>query len=314
MRALTPASLTGLWAAVPTPWTQAGSLAEDTLAINCEILAQRGADGIYTTDSDGEFYAIELPEFQRLAKVFGEIAESLQVDVAMGVTWCNTKGIIERIKAAVDAGIPNVHVAFPFWMPLASSDVKPFFEDLANATPDSRWIHYAHPSTGPKLTGNDYAELAQTFPEQFIGTKLGTSDLMELNEILVNSPRLAHFVVDTTIFPGFALGARGTYSYWFNTLPRWHRSFVDIALKKDHDTAAEMQKKLLTWEFGHTFKLRRHGYRHGILGKARGALTGLLVDTGATRAPYQPIPEEQQAEYKEAFKKFWRDEIAEVDL
>ncbi len=314
MRTLTSTSLAGLWAAVPTPWTQAGLLAEDALAKNCETLAQCGADGIYTTDSDGEFYAIELQEFRRLAEVFGKVAKFLKIDAAMGVTWCNTQGTVDRIKAAVDAGVPNVHVALPFWMPLANSDVTQFFEDLATATPDSRWIHYAHPSAGPKLTGKDYAELALTFSEQFIGTKLGTTDLMELNEILINSPKLAHFVVDTTIFPGVALGARGAYCYWFNTLPRWHRSFVDTAIEKNHGAAAEMQKRLLTWEFEHTLKLRQHGYRHGTLGKARGALTGLLADTGTTRAPYQPVPEKLQAEYKAAFLDFWRDELTEEDL
>ena len=94
-----------------------------------------------------------------------------------------------------------------------------FFEDLITAVPGVRLIHYAHRSTGPKLTGVDYARLGNMFPEEFIGTKLGTSDFLQLSEILIRSPRLAHFVVDHTMLPGMMLGAKGCYSYWVNTLP-----------------------------------------------------------------------------------------------
>ena len=109
-------------------------------------------DGIYTTDSDGEFYAIELDVFKQLARAFGRAMEQARADAApvhaaMGVTWSSTRGIIDRAKAACDAGIPNLHVAFPFFMPLAKSDVDRFFENLAREVPQSRWIHYAHGRT-----------------------------------------------------------------------------------------------------------------------------------------------------------------------
>lgn len=75
MRALNRQTLKGLWSAVPTPWDERGDLDEGVLTRNCERLAAAGVDGIYTTDSDGEFYAIELDEFRRLAVVFGRAME-----------------------------------------------------------------------------------------------------------------------------------------------------------------------------------------------------------------------------------------------
>ncbi len=237
MRALSTSTLKGLWSAIPTPWSNSGGIDGDILTRNCEKLAAVGVDGIYTTDSDGEFYAIELDEFRQLAGIFGKAVEHAGVDAAMGVTWSHTQGIIDRIKASCDAGIPNVHVAFPIFMPLAKSDVDRFWEDLANAIPQARWIHYAHPRCGPTLTGVDYARLVARFPKQFIGSKLGTTDMMQLADILIGSPDLAHFVVDPTLAPGMLLGAKGCYSYWVNTLPRWHRKFMDACQAEDWPTA-----------------------------------------------------------------------------
>jgi len=314
MRALDNKTLRGLWSAVPTPWDRSsGRLDAGVLERNCLRLAESGAvDGIYTTDSDGEFYAIELDEFRALARAFGKAMESCArhgIDAAMGVTWCNTRGIIDRIKASLDAGIPNVHVAFPFFMPLAAGDVDRFFEDLAQQAPQARWIHYAHPRCLPTLSGQDYARLSRRFPEQFIGSKLGTTDTTALTEIMLHSPHLAHFVVDTTILPGMMLGAVGCYSYWCNTLPRWHRGYFDACLSGEWDEARRRHLKLMRWELEHISKIRAAGHLHGIIGKTRAALSGFLEDSGVTRAPYYPVSDALQAELRRAFRDYWADEL-----
>src|SRR5437867_2554970 len=109
MAILDAKNLAGVWSAVPTPWTDRGTLDERILGRNCEKLASAGVAGIYTTDSDGEFYAIELPEFRRLARTFGRIMHSLRVPAQMGVTWSHTRGVIDRMRAACAADITAVH-------------------------------------------------------------------------------------------------------------------------------------------------------------------------------------------------------------
>lgn len=66
---LTAASLHGVWAAIATPFNDRGLLDEDVLRENMRRLAAAGVHGIYTTDADGEFYAVELDEFRRLVDV-----------------------------------------------------------------------------------------------------------------------------------------------------------------------------------------------------------------------------------------------------
>ena len=310
MRALSRETLKGLWSAVPTPWDSRGNIDEGILCRNCERLTAARVDGIYTTDSDGEFYAIELDRFKHLARSFAKAMDTLKVDAAMGVTWTHTRGIIDRLKVACDVGIPNVHVAFPFFMPLATTDVDRFWEDLARAVPDGRWIHYAHPRCGPQLTGMDYARLAGCFPEQLTGTKLSDRDIIRLTEILMRAPVLAHLVTDPIMAPGMMMGARGCCSYWVNTLPRWHRRYMDSCLAGDWTAASGCYKKLMKWELTHLQPILAAGHNHGIIGKALGALTGFLEDTGITQPPYAPVPAELQRQMKAAFAQYWAVEIA----
>ncbi len=309
MRSLDAKTYSGLWAAVPTPWTADGKVDEKAIAVNCERLAAARVDGIYTTDSDGEFYAIEMDEFRHLATIFGHAMQATGIDAAMGVTWSSTQGVIDRIRAAGAAGIPNVHVGFPYFMPLTTGDVERFFADLAQAVPTARWIYYAHPSMQPALTGRDYARLGRQFPEQFVGTKLATQNFSELTEIMLHAPHVAHTTVDPTMLPGFMLGAVGVCSYWVNTMPRWQRRFVDACATRRWDEAAGMHKKLMEWELTHVQKARMLGYRHAALGKMRGIFTGFLEGSASTRAPYYPVSSGLCAEIKQAFGAYWAEEL-----
>ncbi len=310
MRTLDVHTLRGLWAAVPTPFREGGDIDFGWLAENCRRLKAAGADGIYTTDSDGEFYALELPEFARLAREFGGIMAGLGMDAQMGVTWINTAGVIDRMKASVDAGITTVHVALPFFMPLVAADVLRFFEALARAVPAARWVYYAHPSCQPLLKGRDLAKLAATFPENLIGTKLNAYDLPDLTDVFLHAPGLAHFGGERNLFSAGPLGAVGCYSYWINSLPRWTRTFYDACVSGNLPLARALHLKLQRWETVNLAEARALGYRYGVLGKAKGAAAGFLLDDGSTRPPYHSVPPEMLDRLRREFVEFWRDERA----
>ncbi|MCX6624809.1 MAG: dihydrodipicolinate synthase family protein [Acidobacteria bacterium] len=310
MKAMIADDLRGVWAAIPTPWTADSSLDEAALAENVLRYEAAGVPGVYTTDSDGEFYAIELDEFRRLARAFGRAMESTRMHAAMGVTWSHTGGIIDRIHAALDAGIPNVHVAFPFWMALAKPDVPRFFEDVAQAAPGARWIHYNSRRSHVVLNGRDYARYAREYPEQLIGTKLVSPDFTETAEVLIHAPTLSHFVGDTTLAPGALAGASGVYSYWVNTLPAWTLGCWRLCREHDWEAAMVRQKKLIQWETEYVQPIREQGHFHAIVGKARGELTSFLRGANRTRPPYYPVAPELVDTLKAEFRSFWAGELA----
>ena len=211
----------GVWAALPTPFTASGALDTGALEENVRRAAAFGIPGVYTTDSDGEFYALELSEYRQLAQLFGRAVHAAGIEAAMGITWSNTQGMIDRGRAALDHGIPLLHVGFPFWMPLAAPDIPHFFEDLARALPESRWIHYRTPRSHILPSGFDYAAWQSRYPENLVGTKLVSNDIAELTEILLHSPTLAHFAGDIACTAASLAGIRGIYSFWVDVLPEW---------------------------------------------------------------------------------------------
>ncbi len=302
----TSSDLKGLWAAVPTPWDVEGRLDPGVLERNIARYAEIPMDGVYTTDSDGEFYALEFSEFCTLAKVFSKAMAQTTMAAAMGATWSHTQGIIDRMKAGLDCGIRAFHVAFPYWMPLNDSDVAHFWEDLANAIPEARWIHYNTPRAYRILRGKDYARLLTDYPGQMVGTKLGTFSLPDIVDCIRASPQLAHFTVDYMTVPAMMVGASGTCSYWANTLPRWTLRMTNLCFQHEWEEAMNMQRFLLEWEARYVAPLREAGYLHGIIGKARGALTGFLEDSGFTKPPYYPVSRTLMDDFQKAFDEYWK--------
>lgn len=228
---------------------------------------------------------------------------------AVGVTWSSTRGVIERLKIAVDHGIPAVHVAFPYWMPLHRDDMFRFWHDLATAVPQGRWIHYNTARSHLVLGGKDYARMAQDFPEQFIGTKQNVTDQLTLVDCMLGAPHISHFVIDFMVMPGMMLGAKGTCSFWANTMPQWMRRLMDHCLEGRWVEAMAMQQKLLGWELANIRPLNHRGYLLATTAKARWELSGFLADTWLTAPPYYPVPDEDKARLREAYAQYWAEEI-----
>src|SRR5215472_355742 len=92
---LTRENLRGIWVAIATPFDAHDRFDEDAFRENIRRLHAAGLHGIYTTDSDGEFYAIELDEFKQVVRVFADETRRLKFPSMVGVTWANTRGILD---------------------------------------------------------------------------------------------------------------------------------------------------------------------------------------------------------------------------
>jgi dihydrodipicolinate synthase/N-acetylneuraminate lyase len=197
-------------------------------------------------------------------------------------------------------------------MPLAKPDVPRFFEDLAEQAPEARWIHYRTERAHILLNGKEYARLKQTYPDQLLGTKLATTDITAIVEIVSNAPSVAHFAGgdSCSVFGAFA-GTQGVYSYWVNTLPRWTLETWRLCEAGEWIKAAQRQCKLIQWEKGAIEKLRAKGHLHGIIGKARAGLSPFLSDLALTQAPYYPPAAADLAELRRSFDIFWAEEKQE---
>ncbi len=287
---LTRDNLHGVWAAITTPFDDHDRFDEDVFRENIRRLRAAGVHGIYTTDSDGEFYAIELEEFKRIVKVFADETQRLGFPTMVGVTWCNTQGIVDRLQYAADQGILGAHVGHPFFMPMSSESYRAFWHDIQQATPD--WValvHYNTPRVHNYRRGPDYKELLDI--PNLVGTKHVGSDFPEFLTLMESVPQLSHFTGEHAMTPYMMFGARGVYSWFVNFNPRYMLDWYDDILNQRWDLARHRQERM------HAFILAKRilegtGNLHGIVGKATSAASPFLIEANRTRSPYLPISSE----------------------
>jgi 4-hydroxy-tetrahydrodipicolinate synthase len=304
---LTRDNLHGIWTAVHTPFDDRDCFDGAILRENLRRLHAAGVHGVYTTDSDGEFYAIELDEYKEIVATFADEAQRLGMPTQVGVTWCNTRGMIDRLQFAAACGILGAHVGHPFFMPMTPESYRVFWEEIQDAVPEHfALIHYNTPRVHNYQRGPDYAAL-QKFVPNLIGTKHVGSDIREFQTLIAESPMLSHFTGEHAFTPYALLGARGIYSWFANFNPRYLVEWYEEIRAGQWERARARQERMHAFIEASTI-LHENGNLHGIVGKAIAACSPFLITPNCTRRPYLPVREETIAR----FRRIVQDEFADM--
>jgi dihydrodipicolinate synthase/N-acetylneuraminate lyase len=294
---LTRQNLHGVWAAIATPFDENDQFDEGVFRENLRRLHAAGVHGVYITDSDGEFYAIELPEFCRIVDVFADEAHRLGLPTQVGVTWSNTRGILHRLQHAASRGILGAHVGHPFFMPMTPNSYAAFWYDVQSVVPD--WfalVHYNTPRVHNTQRGSDYARLQADVPN-LIGTKHVGSDVGEFLSLIGEAPELSHFTGEHAYTPFVFLGARGIYSWFANFNPRYLLEWWELMQRGCWEEARTRQMRLHAFMRASSV-LHADGNLHGIVGKALSAASDFLVSANRTRRPYLPVPDVTVSQFR----------------
>jgi dihydrodipicolinate synthase/N-acetylneuraminate lyase len=235
--------LSGVWTAMPTPWTADFSIDAGVVRELVGRYAAFGVHGAYTTGTDGEMHVMELVQFRALAEAFGPAAQEAMLPVQMGCTWSHTAGVIERARIAQDNGIRTIQVALPSWIPLSDQETLGFFEAIHTALPDMWIVHYNIARAGRFLPGDDYRAILEVAPN-LIGSKQTGGDVASLIECVQATPELDHFVVDGQIVPGALFGARGFYSFLANLAPHIALQLWELCEQRRWDAAARLRERI----------------------------------------------------------------------
>jgi dihydrodipicolinate synthase/N-acetylneuraminate lyase len=288
---LTRGNLHGVWAAIATPFDEHDRFDEGIFRENIRRLWAAGVHGIYTTDSDGEFYAIELDEFKRIVTVFADETQRLGIPTQVGVTWCNTQGMLDRLRFAASKGILGAHVGHPFFMPMTPESYRAFWQDMQKAVPESfALVHYNTPRMHNYQQGPDYALLAQEVPN-LIGSKHVGSSVPEFLTLMACAPQLSHFTGEHAMTPFMMFGARGVYSWFANFNARYMVEWYEDISQQRWEQAIAKQQRMHAFIMA-TGILLGTGNLHGIVGKALTAASPFLVPANRTRRPYLPISDD----------------------
>lgn len=282
-------SLTGILAAVPTPFTADGSAVDEAaLAALVDRLVGAGIHGLVPCGTTGEFTSLTPDEHRRVIELYVSAAAG-RIPVVAGVGSLTTAGAIELVQHAERVGADAVMLVPPFYDPLDFATLKVFLADVAGAT-RLPIVYYNVPgATGIRLDADQIAELGAIEGIDYLKDTSG--DAVTLTDLIVNRSHdiKAFNGWDTLTFTGLALGAEASVWGVAGIVPEQAVALWDtLAVRGDLTKAREQWRDL--WAL--SSYLESISYVAGV--KAALELVGHPV--GPTRAPIRPLPTEQRSE------------------
>lgn len=225
---LGPADFGGLMAMMPAFATPdaADEYATDTVDADETVRAVDrivvdGADVITTTGSFGEFHTL-LPDEHAALVAAAVKGAGRRVPVIAGCVGLNTREVLARVHAAVDAGADGVLVGVPFYFPATQANALRFLEVVAAAHPTVPVMIYHNPTLHDvHLSVQLLADLIGRHPN-VMATKDSHRDTREFAHLRRElGDRLSVFVAAWQYEAYHRLGARGfwTYDCWMDPRP-----------------------------------------------------------------------------------------------
>ncbi|HEY0237956.1 MAG TPA: dihydrodipicolinate synthase family protein [Friedmanniella sp.] len=286
--ARTQTQLTGILAAVPTPFTADGSSVDETaLVALVDRLVAAGIHGLVPCGTTGEFTSLSPDEHRRVIELYVTAAAG-RVPVVAGVGSLTTAGAIDLVRHSERVGADAVMLVPPFYDPLDLATLKVFLTEVAAAT-TLPIVYYNVPgATGIRLDADQIAELGAIDGVDYLKDTSG--DAVTLTDLIVNrSNEIKAFNGwDTLTFTGLALGAEASVWGVAGIVPEQAVALWEtLAVKGDLVAAREQWRDL--WAL--SSYLESVSYVAGV--KTALELVGHPV--GPVRRPIQPLTAEQRA-------------------
>ena len=160
-KGLTRERYRGVFAYPPTPFSADLSLDREALRSNIRKLVRLGVDGIVLAGSTGEFYTLTDAEHRRIAEILAEETRPHGVVSVIGAQGLNPKEVIDRGRAAMEAGCEAVLAMQPFYHTLKRRELLVFWEQFSKACPDVGIIIYHFDWVRQEYTAEIFRELAR---------------------------------------------------------------------------------------------------------------------------------------------------------
>lgn len=232
----------GIIPPIITPMTEDGKFNEPVFRDMINHLIEEGVHGIFPLGTTGEFYAFNHEDVKHILKVAVEEAAG-RVDVYAGASHITTKGTIELVKIAEEAGADAVSVLTPMFISQTQDEIYAYYKTIAENTSLPVIIYNNKPKTNVTVAPETIARLALI--DNIVGVKDSTGDFTNTEEYLRLTRGNSNFHVllgrDTLIFAGLCYGASGAIASCANVAPRIAADIYDKYMAGDFEGAREAQ-------------------------------------------------------------------------
>jgi 4-hydroxy-tetrahydrodipicolinate synthase len=283
----------GIIPAVVTPVDDNEELNEAALRRLVNFIIQGGVHGLFATGSQGEFWAFNVEEKQRIWEVVKEETAG-RVPVYVGTAAVTTREAIALTQTAERVGVDAVSILTPFFVAPSQQELYAHYVAIAEVT-SLPIILYTNPArTGVSLKPETLAKLSEI--PNIVGVKDSSGDLSLTAEYIRVTPE--NFAVlmgrDTLILAGLLYGVKGAIAATANVVPALVVSIYERFKVGDLDGARRAQEALaplrLAFSWG-TFPV-----------VIKEALDLMGLEAGPARAPVGPMSREQRGRLKDVLR------------
>lgn len=300
---MTTSELTGILAAVVTPFTPDGS-AVDVKGIKDQVehIVGNGVHGLVPGGSTGEFTTLTMEERKQANAAYVEAAAG-RVPVIAGTGALSTAATVELSRHATDTGADGLMIVPPFYDAPSFEELVGHYAAVSEAV-DLPIMYYNIPSaTGVNLTPEQLAELARR--TNVSSYKDTGGDASWFASVLLNHADdiTALNGWDTLTFDGLALGAKAGVWGAASVIPRLCADLYQaLAVEGDLVAAREL------WARIHPVCVFLESHNYACAIKTGVELVG--HPAGPTRLPVLPMAPEHREEYRTLLKAAGVDVVA----
>jgi 4-hydroxy-2-oxoglutarate aldolase len=280
-------NLSGVFAALTTPYAQDGSVSVSDLKHNLHLYNMTDLRGYVALGSTGESVLLTRAEMDAILATVKEAAAK-EKRLLAGTGAESTAETIERTKRAAEFGYHAALVKPPhYYKPAYKSEALiAHFRRVADESPIPVMLYSIPQFTGVALSPAEVGALAEH--PNIIGIKDSSGNVQGTADFVAATPAAFNVLVGNaaTLYPSFVVGARGGILALASALPEKCVALFELIRQGHHEKARELQSvvarasKLVVSELGLTgvkYAMDQRGYRGGI-----------------PRLPLQPLQEGQK--------------------
>jgi len=235
-KGLTKERYRGVFAYPPTPFADDLSLDEEALRSNIRKLVRLGVDGIVLAGSTGEFYTLTDAEHRRIAEILAEETRPHGVVSVIGAQGLNPREVIDRGRAAMDAGCEAVLAMQPFYYTLKKRELIVFWEQFSKACPDLGIVIYHFDWIRQEYTAETFRQLAHL--PNMVGSKEAHFDFRAWRA-LQGATGLVHMSATDAgwLVEMYRLGAPGVGSVSLTLMPHLEQKALKLCGEGKYEEA-----------------------------------------------------------------------------
>ncbi len=284
----------GVFPAIITPFKDDGSLDEDGLRRNVEILAETGISGIVPCGTTGESATLSHVEHKRVVEI---VVDCSKVPVVAGTGSNNTSEAIDLTRHAADVGADAALLITPYYNRPNERGLFEHFKRTAESADIPIVLYNVPKRTGVDLRPEVVARLAEI--SNIVAIKEASGSLTQVSRIIELTADKNFAVLsgdDDLTLPMMALGATGVISVVANVAPHKTVAMVDAFLKGDLVKARELHYQLAPLVRAMFLETNPIPVKtaYSIMGMAAGPL----------RLPLAPMSAENEMKLREALERF----------